>query len=78
MKGSFSINNGEIKRKVNAVCSAAGITVSELCERMDIPPSTMSVRLKRGRFTKDELEKIAESIGVEYECYFELSDGTII
>lgn len=35
----------------------------------------ISKRIKSGKFTIEELEKIATAMGAEYHCYFEFPDG---
>jgi len=36
----------------------------------------MGQRLKTGKFTQSELEKIASVLDAKYQSYFEFSDGT--
>ena len=44
----------------------AGITVTELGARMGMSQQSISNRLKTGKFTQEELEKMAAKIGFEY------------
>ena len=78
VKGVFSVNDGRIVRKIKAACGISGITVTELGRRMGMSQQSMSNRLKTGRFTKEELEKIADILGARYICFFEMDDGSII
>lgn len=52
-----------IKQKIETACSMSGITVTELGKRIGLSQSAFSQRLKRGKFTQEELENIAEMIG---------------
>ena len=75
VKGVFSVNEGTIRRKIKFACDKAGITMTELGSKMGLKQAAFSQRLKTGRFTKEELEKIAVFLGCEYVCYFELDSG---
>ena len=54
----------------------AGLTKSELAERLGY--NSLPAFLKRfntGKFTKEEMEKIASVLNAEWECYFKFPDG---
>lgn len=53
----------------------SGMTKKELAEKLGMSSPSLIQRMKRGRFTKSELEKIATAMGSEYKCYFEFPDG---
>lgn len=53
----------------------AGINITELADRFGISQPNMTQRLKRGKFTKEELQKIANILGCEYISEFIFSDG---
>ena len=74
----FSVNEGNIRRRIRAACDLAGITVTELGEKIGYSQSAFSQKLSNGRFTKGDLEQVAEILGCEYICYFEMLDGTKI
>lgn len=67
-----------IKQRVKISCEKMNINLGELAEKLDIRPSTFSIRLKTGKFTKEEIEKMAFNIGCIYNSYFQFSDGTKI
>lgn len=54
----------------------AGITVTELGKRMGMSQQNISSRLKVGKFTQEELEKMAFIMGCEYHSYFEFPNGS--
>lgn len=64
-----------IRHKVLLACEKSGITLTRLAQEMGMSQSSLSKRLKVGKLTQEELEKIAELLGCEYHSYFEFSDG---
>ena len=68
----------DIATKIRAVCGACRISEAELARRIGTTPSAFNQRMKTGKFTSNELEKISEALGVEYISYFRLPDGTEI
>lgn len=67
-----------IKQKIEAACKVAGISVTELGRRIGLSQSAFSQRLKRGKFTQEELEKMADELGAKYFSGFSFPDGTEI
>ena len=65
-----------IKQKVEAACAMAGITVTELGRQMGMSQQNISKRLKTGKFTQEELEKMAEIMGCEYHSFFVFPNGS--
>lgn len=64
-----------IKQKIESACAMAGITVTELGRKCGYSQSAFSQRLKRGKFTQEELEQFAEQLGAKYFSGFEFSNG---
>lgn len=64
-----------IRHKVLLACEKSGITLTRLAQEMGMSQSSLSKRLKVGKLTQEELEKIAELLGCEYHSYFEFPDG---
>lgn len=54
----------------------AGITVMEMDAKMGMSQQNTSKRLKTGKFTQAELEKMAEIIGCEYHSFFIFPNGS--
>lgn len=67
-----------IKDKIRAACAVSDMTLTELGERMGMSQQTFSSRLKVGKFTQEELEKMAHIMGAEYISQFKFPNGTII
>ena len=52
----------DIAKKIRMACTAAGISESELARRIETSPQNLNQRLKVGKFTGEELEKIAAAL----------------
>lgn len=66
----------DISKKIRVACTVKGISVSELARRIGTTPQNMSGRLKVGKFTGEELEKIAQALEGKVELTFTLPDGS--
>ena len=64
-----------LQQRVKASCELAGISITELAERMGTSQQNLSKRLKVGKFTQEELEEMASHIGCKYISLFEFPDG---
>ena len=65
-----------IKQRIKAACEISNITLTELANKMGMSQQSMSNRLKTGKFTQEELEKMAKMLGCKYVNYFEYPNGT--
>lgn len=65
----------DTNRQIKTACTAAGITLSELANRLETSPQNLSLKLKRDSFRPADLEKIAHAIGAEYISVFRFPDG---
>lgn len=54
----------------------AGITVTELGRQLGMSQQSISNRLKTGKFTQEELEKMAKIMGCEYHSFFIFPNGS--
>lgn len=64
-----------LQQRVKASCELAGISITELAERMGTSQQNLSKRLKVGKFTQEELEEMAGHIGCKYISSFEFPNG---
>lgn len=67
-----------LQQRVKASCDLAGISITELAERMGTSQQNLSKRLKVGKFTQEELEEMANCLGCKYISVFEFPNGTRI
>ncbi len=66
----------DMKTKLKMAEARAGISESELARRLETSPQALNQRLKTGRFTPDDLERIAEALDAELVFKFRWPDGT--
>lgn len=55
--------------------AASGKTQQEIASAFGISQQAFSQRLKTGKFTQEELEKIVEIMGCKYISCFQFPDG---
>lgn len=67
-----------LNQRIKASCALREISVAELGRRIGLSQSNFFQRLQKGKFTQEELEKIAEALECKYVSYFEFEDGTKI
>ena len=68
----------DITTKIRLALTYAKISEAELARRIGTSSQALGQRLKTGKFTSDELDKIATVIGAEYFYGFKFPDGTEI
>lgn len=64
-----------IQEQIKTASIHANISLTELATKFGISQSGFSQRMKTGKFTKQELEKIASILGCEYISMFRFPDG---
>ncbi len=65
-----------LQQKIDMAISYNGnITKKEIAERLGTSPQSFGQRLKIGKFTQEELEKIAAILDAEYISCFRFPDG---
>ena len=64
-----------IDEQLKMLALKTNMSLSEIGERLDKSPQAFSQKMKRGKYSLEELEEIAVATGVEIHCYFELPDG---
>ena len=67
-----------IQQQIKAACDVAGITVTELGKQMGMSQQSISNRVKTGKFTIEEYQRMAQIMGAKFTFQFEFPDGTII
>ena len=66
----------EIGKKVKLACAFVEIPEAELARRIEVSPQSLNKRLKTGKFSAEELEKIASALGAQFTLDFTFQDGT--
>ena len=67
-----------IAQKIKMALAYRNMSEAELARAVGTSPSAFNQRMKRERFTKEELEQIAEVLGASYRAEFVFPDGTVI
>ena len=67
--------NMDISKKIKAACAYAGKSEAQVAREIGTSPSAFNQRLKTGKFSSEELEKIAAALGASLVCYFQFEDG---
>lgn len=61
--------------QIRVLCVRTGVSLSELARKINQSPQNFNAKLKRNTITQDELNRIADALGVTYEQYFVLANG---
>ena len=64
-----------ISEQIKILCVRSNISVSELARRIGTSPQNLNAKLKRGSFTVDDLDQIAEATDTIFERKFILRNG---
>ena len=67
-----------IQQKIDAARAYKGINQKQLADAFGISVQAMGQRLKTGKFTDEDIQKIARVLNAKYVSYFEFDDGTRI
>ena len=68
----------DISTKIRLAETYAKISEAELARRLGTTSQALGQRLKTGKFSSTDLEKIAKALGAEFIYTFKFSDGTEI
>lgn len=66
------------KDKIKRALAYAGINQTKAAEALGYSQANFAMKMKRESLTDQEKEKLAETMGATYKCYFEFEDGTKI
>lgn len=65
-----------ISQKIKMALAYKGMSEAELARQTGTTPSAFNQRMKTGKFSGEDLEKIANALGASYFFGFEFPDGT--
>ena len=68
----------DIPQKIKAAEAYSGINESKLAAELGTSRSALNQRMQTGKFSTQELEKIAAHLGCTFVCKFVFPDGTEI
>ena len=67
-----------VPQKIKMALAYKGMSESELARAIGTSPQAFNQRMKTGKFTSEDLERIAEAMEAEYFFGFQFKDGTKI
>lgn len=67
-----------ITKKIKAIIAYAGISEAELARRLGTSPAAFNNRMKRAKFSIEDLENIANALDCDFKCSFVFKDKTEI
>ena len=68
----------DIPKKIKLAEAYADISEAELSRRIGTTSQALGRRMKTGKFSSADLQKIAKALGAEFVCHFVFPDGTEI
>ncbi|MDE7432960.1 MAG: helix-turn-helix transcriptional regulator [Lachnospiraceae bacterium] len=64
-----------ISEQIKVLCVRCNVSEAELARRLGKSPQSFNSKMKRESFTIDDLEEIADALGVEFTRKFILTNG---
>ncbi len=64
-----------VSEQIKVLCVRCNMSEAELARRLGKSPQSFNAKMKRESFTIDDLDKIAEAVGVEFKRNFILTNG---
>lgn len=64
-----------ISEQIKILCVRQNISLAELARRLGKSPQSFNSKMRKGSFTIEELDQIAEATGVSFERNFILRNG---
>ena len=64
-----------ISEQIKILCVRCNMSEAELARRLGKSPQSFNAKMKRESFTIDDLNEIAETVGVEFKRNFILTNG---
>lgn len=65
-----------ISQKIKMALAYKGMSEADLARAVGSSPQAFNQRMKTGKFSSDEMNKIAEALGADYYFGFRFPDGT--
>lgn len=64
-----------VSEKIRVLAATNNISIAEIARRLNTSPQSFNGKLRRESFTINDLEKIADAVGVELEYNFKFKNG---
>jgi Predicted transcriptional regulators len=66
----------DMRKKIELACTYSAKSQATLARALGVTPQTFNKRLRTCKFSVEELQKIAETLGATYNYSFDFDDGT--
>lgn len=64
-----------IAEQIKVLCVRCNVSEAELARRLGKSPQSFNSKMKRGSFTINDLEEVAEALGITFKRIFILENG---
>ncbi len=65
-----------VPQKIKMALAYKGMSEADLARAIGTSPSAFNQRMKTGKFSSEDMEKIAQAMGAQYFFGFKFEDGT--
>lgn len=66
------------EQRISAAGAISGKSKAEMAREFGVTPQSFGQKMRRGTFSDEEMEKVAEIVGAKFEARFVFPDGTKI
>jgi len=64
-----------VNEQIKILCIRNGISLAELSRKIGLTPQSLNGKMKRQKFTVEDLEKMSAALGCTFERFFVLPNG---
>lgn len=64
-----------VTEQIKVLCVRCNVSEAELARRLGKSPQSFNSKMRRGTFSVDEMDKIADALGVDFKRVFILANG---
>ena len=64
-----------VTEQIKVLCVRCNVSEAELARRLGKSPQSFNSKMRRGTFSVDEMDKIADALGVDFKRAFILANG---
>ena len=64
-----------VTEQIKVLCVRCNVSEAELARRLGKSPQSFNSKMRRGTFSVDEMDKIADALGVVFKRVFILANG---
>lgn len=64
-----------VTEQIKVLCVRCNVSEAELARRLGKSPQSFNSKMRRGTFSVEEMDKIADALGVDFKRTFILANG---